>query len=122
MPSDLHRVADCHGAADRSLRAVEHRQEAVTRGVDLATAKSSELRSDDGVVRIQQGMPVTVTHLRGPARRVHDVGEQHRGKNPIIGHVSLLPGEELGDLLKRRRHGSTKWYMLRPGSSTYFAP
>ena len=23
---------------------------------------------------------------------------------------------------KDARHGSTKWYMLRPGSSTYFAP
>jgi hypothetical protein len=26
----LHRVTNCHGAADRSLRAVEHRQEAIT--------------------------------------------------------------------------------------------
>ena len=46
-------------------------------------------------------MPVTVTHLRGPARRVDDVGEQHGGQNPIVGHVSLLAGEELGDLLER---------------------
>ena len=45
-------------------------------------------------------MPVTVADLRGPARRVHDVGEQHRGENPIIGHVGLLAGEELGDLLE----------------------
>ena len=47
-------------------------------------------------------MPVTVADLRGPARRVHDVGEQHRGENPIIGHVGLLAGEELGDLLEGR--------------------
>ena len=47
-------------------------------------------------------MPVTVADLRGPPRRVHDVGEQHRGENPIVGHVGLLAGEELGDLLKRR--------------------
>jgi hypothetical protein len=51
-------------------------------------------------VRIKQGMPVPVAHLRGPARRVHDVGKQHRGKNPIIGYVGLVAGEELRDLLE----------------------
>ena len=96
----LHRVADRHRAADRPLRAVEHREEAVARRVHLAAPKASELRPDDGVVRIKQRMPVTVAHLRGPARRVHDVGEQHRGEHPIIGHVGLLAGEELGDLLE----------------------
>jgi len=35
-------------------------------------------------VRIKQGTPVTITHLRGPTRRVHDVGEQHRGQNPVV--------------------------------------
>ncbi len=50
-------------------------------------------------------MPVTVADLRGPARRVHDVGEQHRGENPIIGHVGLVAGEELGDLLEGRAPG-----------------
>jgi len=59
------------------------------------------LRSDDGIVRIKQGMPVTVAHLRGPARRVHHVGEQHRREDPIAGHVSLLTGEERGDFLER---------------------
>ena len=68
-------------------------------------------------------MPVPVAHLGSAARRVHDVGEQHRGENPIIGHLCLLAGKELGDLLERiAPSGSTKWYMLRPGSSTYFAP
>ena len=53
-------------------------------------------------MRIEQRMPVTVADLRGAARRVHDVGEQHRGEHPIIGHVGLLAGEELGDLLEGR--------------------
>ena len=83
----LHRVADRHGAADRSLRAVEHREEAISGRVHLAAPKPSELRPDDGVVRIKQRMPVTVAHLRGAACRVHDVGEEHRGEHPIIGHV-----------------------------------
>src|SRR4029077_2698209 len=98
----LHRVADRHRAADRPLRAVKHRQEAITRRIHLAAPKSSELRPDDGVVRIKQRVPVTVADLCGPARRVHDVGEQHRGQNPIIRDVGLVAGEELGDLLEGR--------------------
>jgi len=96
----LHRVADRHGATDRSLRAVEHREETVARRAHLAASKPSELGSDDDVVRIKQGMPVTVAHLRGAPGRVHDVGEEHRGENPIIGHFSLVAGEELGNLLE----------------------
>jgi hypothetical protein len=56
-PQRVHRVADRHGAADRSLRAVEHRKEAVSRGVHLAAAEANKLRPDDGVVRIKQRMP-----------------------------------------------------------------
>jgi hypothetical protein len=60
------------------------------------------LRSDDRVVRIEQGMPVTVADLRSGACRVHDVGEQHRGEHTVVGHFCLVPGEELGDLLEGR--------------------
>jgi len=45
-------------------------------------------------------MPVTVADLRGPASRVDDVGEEHRGEHPIVGHLCLVPGEEFGDLLE----------------------
>jgi hypothetical protein len=76
----------------------------------------------DGVVRVEQGMPITVADRRGMTCRVHDVGEEHRGEHSIIGNISLVAGEELGDLLEDARHGSTKRYMLRPGSSAYFAP
>jgi hypothetical protein len=31
-----------------------------------------------------------------------DDGEEHGGENPIVRHFSLVPGEELGDLLKGR--------------------
>ena len=96
----LHRVADRHGAADRSLRTVEHRQKAVTRRAHLTAPKPSELRPHDGVVRIEQRMPVTVADLRRPARRVDDVGEKHGGEDPVVGHVGLVAGEEFGDLLK----------------------
>ena len=53
-------------------------------------------------MRVEQRMPVPVADLRGPTRRVHDVGEEHRGQHPIIGHFGLVPGEELGDLLEGR--------------------
>ena len=46
-------------------------------------------------------MPVTITHLGGAASRVHDVGEQDRGENTIIGDLGLVAGEELGDLMER---------------------
>jgi hypothetical protein len=70
------------------------------RRAHLAAAKASKLRPHDGVVRIEQGMPVTAADLRRAACRVHDVGEEHRCEDTIIGHVSLLAGEELGDLLE----------------------
>jgi hypothetical protein len=60
------------------------------------------LCTDDGVVRIKQRVPVTVAHLRRAPCRVHDVGEQHRGQNPVVDHFCLLAGEELGDLPKGR--------------------
>ena len=97
-----HRVTNRHGAADRSLGTVEHRQEAITRSVHLTTPKARELRPDNGVVRIKQRMPVPVAHLCRPTRRVHDVGEQRRRQHPIIGNFRLVAGEELGNLLKRR--------------------
>src|SRR5690349_19873179 len=88
----LHRIANCHGAADRSLRAVEHREEPVTRRADFAASKPGELRPYDGVVRIEQGVPVTVAHLGGTLRRADNVSEQHRGEHPILGYVGLLAG------------------------------
>ena len=63
-------------------------------------SKACELCPDDGVVRIKQGMPLAVTDLRGLARRVHDVGEEHRGEDTVVGHVCVVAGEELGDLLR----------------------
>src|SRR3954468_6198585 len=78
-----HCIPNRHRAADRSLRAVEHRKEAVTRCAHLTAPKPNELRPDNGVVRIEQRMPVTVTHRRGPARRFHDVGKEDGGEDAV---------------------------------------
>ena len=56
-------------------------------------------------MRIEQRTPVTVADLCGPARRIHDVGEQHRGENPVVGHLGMVAGEELGHLLERLAPG-----------------
>jgi hypothetical protein len=97
------------------------REEAVARCVHLAATKAGQLRADDGVVRVEQGMPVPVADLRSPARRVHDVGEKHRGQNSVVSDVSLWPVRNSAISRNASRQGSTMWYMLRPGSSTYFA-
>ncbi len=118
----VHCVANCHGAADRSLRAVERREEAVARGVHLTAAEAVSCDADDGVVRIEQGVPVAVAHLGGPPRRILDVGEKHRGEHAIVGHVGLVAGEELGDHLKRLAPRFDEMENVAPGNSTYFAP
>jgi len=46
------------------LWAVDHREEAVSRRTYLAASKPSELAPDDGIMRIEQAMPVTVADLR----------------------------------------------------------
>src|SRR5271163_4484295 len=51
-------------------------------------------------------MPVTVAHVRCPTRRVHDVGKEHGGEHPIVGHFSLVAGEELVDQLE----GLAPWF------------
>jgi hypothetical protein len=49
----VHRIANRHGTADRALRAVERRKEAVAGRVHLAAAEAIELRADDCVVRVE---------------------------------------------------------------------
>lgn len=111
---NLHRIANRHRAADRSLRPIEHREEAITRAVHLTAPKPRKLGPHDGVVRIKERMPVPVAHLRRPPGRVHDVGEKHCGQHPIIGHVGLLAGEELSDHLKGRAPGFHEVVQVAP--------
>jgi hypothetical protein len=73
-------------------------------------------------VRIEQRMPMAVTHFRRPARRIHDVGEQHHGENTMIGHLRLVAGEELVDHLEGLLPRLNEVIPVAPGSSKYFAP
>jgi hypothetical protein len=69
-------------------------------------------------VRIKQGMPVAVADFSGMACRVHDVGEQHGGENPVVCHFGLLTCEELGDLLEGIPPRFDEVENVRPRSST----
>jgi hypothetical protein len=72
----LHRLANCRGAPDGSLWAVERREETVSGGADFAAAEVSKLSPYDRVVCVEQRTPVAVALLRSATRRVHDVGEK----------------------------------------------
>ena len=71
-------------------------------------------------MRIEQRVPVAVADVRGSARRVDDVGKQHRGEHPIIGHFCLMPGEELGDLLERIAPGFNEVVKVAPPELNVF--
>jgi hypothetical protein len=80
----LHRVADRHRATDRSLRTVEHRDETVAGGVDLAASKPSELRPDDRVVLHLQRLLLTSVSLKcsSASRYHHRLKTFHGGPGP----------------------------------------
>src|SRR5688572_15660093 len=93
-----------HGArsADRTRRTVEGRQEAVTGGVDLASAIPRELAADDVVVRPEEVGPAAIAELGRPTGRVDDVGEEYRSQHAV--GVGRLPHSrhELLDLVHDR--------------------
>jgi len=97
----LHRVADRHGAAG-SL-AEGRRTSPGKPSPDVFTSRPRKRDSCDRTTAscasssaCQSRSPISA------ARRVEsdDVGEQHRGEYPIVCDLSLVAGEELGDLLE----------------------
>ena len=54
-------------------------------------------------------------------RRIDDVGEKDGGEYPVVSDVTRWPVNNSATSQNDSSHGSTKWYRLRPGSSTYFA-
>src|SRR4029079_12408352 len=68
-------------------------EEAVSRSVDLASAKADELLPDERVVTLNQVAPPRVSELRRPLRRIDDVGEEQRRQNAI--RFGRIPGSRL---------------------------
>src|SRR5688572_15527137 len=91
-------VAYPRGAVHGAGRAVESRQETVTRALDLAAAVGADMASRDGIVRGPNLEPARIAHPGGEAGGVDDVGEQH--------------GREL-TLGRRRRAGTGQEFLDR---------
>ena len=79
----LQRLAEGRGGEDRPGRAVEGREEPVTRGVELPSLEPRELATNDRVMLLQELAPSRVSEARRQLRRTHDVGEQDRGKHAL---------------------------------------
>ena len=98
QPQAPHRVARGHGAPDRPGRTVEDGEEPVTCGVHLPSPEPLELNPDDGSMGIEAVVPRPVTHRRGQLGGTDDVGEQHRGQDPLGPRDGAHAGQELLDL------------------------
>src|SRR4029079_8555157 len=71
-------VSDRPRTIGRGAGTVERGDEAVAHGLDLATAKASDLDPHALVVAVEQVAPGAVAELGGAAGGAHEVGETHR--------------------------------------------
>ena len=90
MPSACTHRGRLRGA-DRTLRAVEQREETVPRCVHLAAPKSEQAAPARRRRAHQAGHASPGRPSPNPARRVHDVGEQRRGENPVVRSSGWCP-------------------------------
>ena len=79
----LHRVADRTRAVDRPRRAVECRQNAVTRRLHDNSARGGDMPLDHAVVGGEGCRPRLVAELRCALGGSDDVGEQHGRQDPV---------------------------------------
>src|SRR4029077_5010733 len=91
-------VPNINGATDGSCRSVERGEHTVAGGLDLATAVSVQMPSDDPEVLSQQFVPPHVAQLGGQPGRVDDVGEQHGSQHAVVSPLWPNAGNELLDL------------------------
>ena len=75
------RVEQLHTALHGLRRQVEDCQQAVAGALDQPAAVRLDQLTGDAVVALEQLTPTVVADGRRGARRVHDVGEQHRREN-----------------------------------------
>ena len=74
---------DGEGAADGAGGSVEGGEEVVAAGVDLAAAEAGQLVAYNGAEAVEEFAPGPVAELGGTLGRADDVGEQHRGEDPV---------------------------------------
>ena len=96
------RGADRLAAADRPGRAVEHREEAIAGGVDLAAAEALELAAHERMVTLEQAVPALVAELCRTGGGADDVGEEQRQQRSSRSGPRRTPVRN--DSIRRARH------------------
>src|SRR5258708_32032159 len=95
----MDRVADGAGTPDRSRGAIEDREEAVTRHVDLPPVEPLELPTGHADIPVQEFAPAAVPDRRGTPRPAPHVNEQHGGEPSILLQARARARDEFFDLL-----------------------
>ena len=87
-------VADLLRRTDRPFGAIEERHEPVAGRRHLAATESVELGPHRAIVACKQVAPGAVAKLEGTGRRVHDIGHEKRGDDPVeIAALRLSKGD-----------------------------
>ncbi len=119
-----HRKRAVHGAG----RAIERRQEAISRGLHLTSTPASELLANGGIVCVENRQPAGIAESGGMRGRPNDVGEQQRGKDPLGTYGSKrhrrpleegLDGVDHGILVLGQPRGVKAPWNLNPPSPWY---
>src|SRR5207245_10346384 len=94
------RVAERAGAADRTCRPIERREEAVSCRVDLSAAKAFERDAHDAVMLGQEIAPLEVAERHRALGGSDDVREEHGGQHAIGIGTAAHTSEELLELVE----------------------
>src|SRR5437870_2731549 len=78
-PDPAHRLNDGFGAEDRPSRAIEGRQEPISRRIHLSAPKAGQLSANQDMVPLEEVLPAPVAEPAGAFGRVNDVREQDGG-------------------------------------------
>jgi hypothetical protein len=94
-PERSHRIHRGLSTSHRSGWSIEGSEESVAGCVDLAPAIASEEGAYGGVVPLDELTPTRVSEFRHLLRRLHDVGEEHRGEDTVkVGLLRAYGSEE----------------------------
>jgi hypothetical protein len=116
------RLLDRLRAADRSRRAIEGGQHAITGRLDLSATVPVQLTSNDSVVTVQKLRPMLVSQARSDLGGANDVGEQHSRQHPAGFRRREPSGEKLFDRVEDRVDVPDEEDRVRAGTGSRVAP
>jgi hypothetical protein len=82
-PNRTHPIDDRRGAADGTGWAIEGREKAIAKSLNLAPAVTREFLTDSLIVPIEQTAPLAIPDLDCTPSRIDDIGEQYGGQNAV---------------------------------------